>query len=59
MERGKPNSMTSVSGCGGIGRRTGFRYQRSNPWGFESLHPHQCIVLSERREVRSLLLSVA
>ncbi len=27
-------------GYGGIGRRTGFRYQRLWPWGFKSLYPH-------------------
>ena len=29
------------SGRGGIGRRTGFRFQRRKSWGFESLRPHQ------------------
>ena len=31
------------SGCesGGIGRRTGFRFQRGRPWGFESPLSHQ------------------
>ena len=31
------------SGCesGGIGRRTGFRFQRGSPWGFESPLSHQ------------------
>ena len=28
-------------GCGGTGRRTRFRFWRGDPWGFESLHPHQ------------------
>ncbi len=27
-------------GCGGIGRRAGFRCRWPWPWGFESLHPH-------------------
>ena len=27
-------------GCGEIGRHTRLRIWRSNPWGFESLHPH-------------------
>jgi hypothetical protein len=28
-------------GCGGTGRRTGFRFRRRKAWGFKSLHPHQ------------------
>jgi hypothetical protein len=28
-------------GYGVIGSRAGFRYQWRNPWGFESLYPHQ------------------
>src|SRR5690554_1130806 len=31
----------SFSGCGGTGRRTGFRFQRRKAWRFESSHPHQ------------------
>src|SRR6185312_11107086 len=30
-----------LSGCGGIGRRNGFRFRRGNSWGFKSLQPHQ------------------
>ncbi len=32
---------TGLRGRGGTGRRAGFRYQWGNPWGFESLRPHQ------------------
>lgn len=28
-------------GCGGTGRRPGFRFRCRKAWGFESLHPHQ------------------
>ena len=31
------------SECGGIGRRTGFRFQRRKAWGFESLLSHQMV----------------
>ena len=40
------------SGCesGGIGRRTGFRFQRGSPWGFESpLSHHECNLARIRR----------
>lgn len=33
--------MPNQCGCGGIGRRPGFRFQCRKAWGFESLHPHQ------------------
>ena len=39
-------------GCGGIGRRPGFRFQCRKAWGFESLHPHQ----SSHRHYFSFLL---
>lgn len=29
-----------LSTSGGIGRRTGFRFRRGNPWGFKSLLVH-------------------
>ena len=32
---------TYICGYGEIGSRAGFRYQWRNPWGFESLYPHQ------------------
>ena len=32
-------------GCGGIGRRTRFRFWRREAWGFESLHPHHFLLL--------------
>ena len=31
----------AVCGCGGTGRRTGFRFQRRKAWRFKSSHPHQ------------------
>lgn len=34
-----------MCGCGGIGRRTWFRSRRREAWGFESLHPHQNLVI--------------
>ena len=36
------------SGCesGGIGRRTGFRFQRGSPWGFESPLSHHRFTLA-------------
>ena len=30
----------SFCGCGGTGRRTGFRFQRRKAWRFKSSHPH-------------------
>ena len=33
---------------GGTGRRTGFRFQRGNPWGFESLRSHH---LSKKKPI--------
>src|SRR5260370_25209163 len=32
-------------GRGGIGRRTGFRFQRLRSWGFKSLRPHHAPVV--------------
>src|SRR5262249_16376086 len=39
------------SGCesGGIGRRTGFRFQRGSPWGFESPLSHHVTTLARIR----------
>src|SRR6185295_5974747 len=39
------------SGCesGGIGRRTGFRFQRGSPWGFESPLSHHRFTLARIR----------
>src|SRR5712671_3161255 len=43
--RGTERRQTGVRGLaregGGIGRRTGFRFQRRKAWGFESLPSHQ------------------
>ena len=37
----KFETLNSICGCGGIGRRAGFRFQWSNSCGFKSRHPHQ------------------
>ena len=40
--RSRPLEPTACPcGCGGTGRRTGFRFQRREAWRFESSHPHQ------------------
>ena len=42
---------------GGIGRRTGFRFQRLTAWGFESLPSHQTCFRQTGTRTRSPLLS--
>gem|GEM_PF-1385775 len=37
------NFADSKSGCGGIGRRARLRIWWGDPWGFESLHPHDLV----------------
>jgi hypothetical protein len=37
----RPIRRARPCGCGGTGRRTGFRFQRRKAWRFESSHPHQ------------------
>ena len=36
----RPSKRALQCGRGGIGRRTGFRFQRRKAWGFESPRPH-------------------
>ena len=36
----RPRTAQDLCGCGGTGRRTGFRFQRRKAWRFESSHPH-------------------
>jgi hypothetical protein len=36
----RPSKRALQGGRGGIGRRTGFRFQRRKAWGFESPRPH-------------------
>src|SRR3989449_10549433 len=41
MTRVLRGGLSSAREGGGIGRRTGFRFQRRKAWGFESLPSHQ------------------
>ncbi len=36
-------ALPGTGGCGGTGRRPGFRFRCRKAWGFESLHPHQFV----------------
>ena len=40
-------------GCGGIGRRTRFRFWRRKAWGFKSLHPHHSNLAKKRMPFRT------
>src|ERR1044072_7100751 len=52
--RTRYNHPFGESGCesGGIGRRTGFRFQRGSPWGFESPLSHQALALMRPEGLR-------
>ena len=40
---------TNECGCGGTGRRAGFRYPFLTEWGFDSLQPHQSLAQRMQR----------
>src|SRR5690349_11349850 len=45
-----------LCGCGGTGRRTGFRFQRRKAWRFKSSHPHQLVRQTSRPPANNEIL---